>query len=101
MTRAAGKRRGRTFRLPTIRAAVEFRREEMGWSKLEMARQLGWYVSHYCEFTKGRRGLPHKIMCMAHDLGVPANVLLQTPNSKRAYEQRQRLILAGAIKEPA
>lgn len=82
------------FRLPTIRSAVEFRREAMGWTKMEMAKRLGIQRSHYTEFTKGQRRLPYRALCHAHDLGVPANVLLQTAASRRGYAVRQRRLLA-------
>lgn len=90
---------GPTFRLPTIRSAVEFRREAMCWSKAEMARRLGLQRAHYCEFVSGSRGLPKKAMCKAFELGVPADVLLQTPATKRAYEDRQRRLLAAERKQ--
>ena len=86
------------FRLPTIRSAVEFRREAMCWTKMEMARRLGMQRGHYTEFTKGQRRLPYGAMCLAHDLGVPASVLLQTRASKRAYEDRQARLLEAERK---
>ena len=77
------------FRLPTIRAAVEFRREQYGWTKKQMAKALSIGLPHYVEFTKGKRRLPVKSRCKAFEIGVPAVVLLQTPKTKREYELRQ------------
>lgn len=82
------------FRLPSIRSAVEFRREAMCWTRMEMARRLGLQRGHYSEFVKGKRRLPYKAMCLAFEMGVPAEVLLQTRRTKRAYEDRQRKLLA-------
>lgn len=82
-----------TFRLPSIRSAVEFRRKEYGWTKLRMAAALGMRRSHYTEFTQGKRSLPVNARCKAFEIGVPAEVLLQTRVTKRNYEER---LLASA-----
>jgi plasmid maintenance system antidote protein VapI len=81
-------------RLPTIRAALEHKREWMCWSHKDMARRLGLEPSEYSEFVKGRRKLPHNALCLAYGMGVSADVLLQTRRSKLAYEDRQRRLLA-------
>lgn len=78
------------FRLPSIRSAVEFRRESYGWSRAVMAKKLGIQRSHYYEFVNGKRGLSYRAMCKAFELGVPANVLLQTPKTKHEYERIQK-----------
>jgi transcriptional regulator with XRE-family HTH domain len=78
------------FRLPTIRSAVEFRREAFDWNRSRMARALGMQRSHYSEFANGKRGLSYPAMCKAFELGVPADVLLQTKTTKRIWEQRQQ-----------
>lgn len=79
-----------TFRLPSIRSALEFRREEYGWTQTAMAAALGLQRSHYSEVVSGKRALPFKAACRAFEIGVPAEVLLQTPKTKRVYEARQR-----------
>ncbi len=63
--------------LPTLIEAVEFRREQYGWNRSRMARELGLTRSHYNEFVSGKRGLPMNARCRAYALGVPADVLLQ------------------------
>lgn len=85
MTERAQKRV--KLRLPTIRGAVEFRREAFGWNQSRMAMELGMERSHYSEFVNGKRGLPYKAICKAYELGVPYTVLLQTAKTKRDYER--------------
>jgi hypothetical protein len=63
--------------LPSIVDALEFRREQMGWTQMRMAAELGWGRGHYSEFKNGTRGLSYRAMCRAYELGVPAAVLLQ------------------------
>ena len=83
------------FRLPTIRAALEFRREAYGWSGTQMAKALGIQRSHYNEVINGHRRLPVNARCKAFEIGVPAEVLLQTRKTKREYEKRQAEELAA------
>lgn len=85
-----GEKRVAAFRLPSVRSAVEFRREAYGWTQGRMAKALGIAGSHYSEFVSGLRGLPKGALCKAFEIGVPADVLLQTPKTKREYERRQR-----------
>lgn len=80
------------FRLPTIPAALEFRRKEYGWNKQRMAKALGIAGSHYSEVISNKRQLPVKARCKAFEIGVPAEVLLQTPKTKKLYEQRHNEI---------
>jgi transcriptional regulator with XRE-family HTH domain len=87
---SAKRKRRRTFRLPSIPSAVEFRREAYGWNRAAMARKLGMQRSHYSEFVQGKRGLPYAACCKAFELGVPGEVLLQTPKTRRAWAKRQR-----------
>jgi transcriptional regulator with XRE-family HTH domain len=77
-----------TFRLPTIRSALEFRREQYGWTARQMATALGIANSHYSEIIHGKRGLPYHAACKAFEIGIPAEVLLQTRKTKREYERR-------------
>lgn len=77
------------FRLPSIRASLEFRREAYGWTRTEMAKALGLQRSHYNEVVNGKRALPYRAACKAYEIGVPSSVLLQTPKTKRLYEKRQ------------
>lgn len=78
------------LRLPTIREALEFRREAYGWTQAKMASALGLHGSHYSEIIRGRRRLPVNAMKAAFEIGVPPEVLLQTPKTKREYERRHR-----------
>ena len=77
------------FRLPTIRSALEFRREQYGWTATMMAKALGLRRSHYSEIVHGKRRLPYRAVCKAFEIGVPASVLLQTRKTKREWEKRQ------------
>jgi len=63
--------------LPSVVDAIEFRRDQYGWYKADMARALGLNPSHYIEFLKGERGLPINAMRNAYSIGIPAKVLLQ------------------------
>lgn len=63
--------------LPSIVDAIEFRREQYGWNKGQMAEALGWHKSDYSMFIIGERKLPFAIACRAFSIGVPAAVLLQ------------------------
>ncbi len=65
---------------PSIISAVEFRREQYGWTKTEMARHLGIGRGHYTEFIQGKRTLSYRTICRAYNIGVPASVLLQRPS---------------------
>lgn len=65
------------FALPSIRVALNFRAEQMGWTSAEMARHLGMQRSHYGEVLNGIRSLPLRATKKAYALGVPASVLLQ------------------------
>jgi transcriptional regulator with XRE-family HTH domain len=76
------------FRLPSIRSALEFRREAYGWTQTKMAKALGLTRGHYSEIKAGKRGLPYRAACKAFEIGVPADVLLQTRKTKHEYEQR-------------
>ena len=77
-----------TFRLPSIRSALEFRREAYGWTRTRMAQAIGIGKSHYSEVISGKRALPYKAACRAFEIGVPAEILLQTRKTKREYEKR-------------
>lgn len=85
------------FRLPTIRAALEFRREQYGWTRMAMAKALGLGRGHYSEIMQGKRGLPYRAACKAFEIGVPADVLLQTRKTKREYESRRHDIPSPII----
>jgi len=85
-----GRERSVIFRLPTIRGAVEFRRTEYGWTQTKMAKALGMSKGRYSEFLHGKRRLGLNARCKAFEIGVPAEVLLQTPKTKRAYELRNQ-----------
>lgn len=63
-----------------------------------MAKALGIANSHYSEVIHGKRQLPVKARCMAFEIGVPAEVLLQTRRTKFAYEDRQRRLLEAERK---
>lgn len=59
-----------------------------------MAKKLGLQRSHYSEFVNGKRNLPVAALRKAFELGVPANVLLQTPKTRAAYYREQCRLLA-------
>ena len=86
------------FKLPTIPDALEFRREAYGWTAKQMAEALGIWNTHYSEIVNGKRRLGVMARCKAFEIGVPAEVLLQTPATKRAYEKRQEEELAKEIR---
>jgi transcriptional regulator with XRE-family HTH domain len=65
------------MKLPSVKVAVEFRREQYGWTQAKMALKLGMQKSHYSEFIKGKRKLPFSAIKKAYKLGVPAQVLLK------------------------
>lgn len=64
--------------LPTVVEAVEFRREQYGFTQKEMAKVLGWGQSHYSEFVNGKLTMPKRVMARAYEIGVPASCLFQT-----------------------
>lgn len=66
-----------------------------------MAKALGMTRSHYSEFLSGLRGLSKAAMKKAFEIGVSAEVLLQTPKTKREYERRLRAGLSPWIEERA
>lgn len=63
--------------VPTIIEAIEFRRDQYGWDKYEMAKYLGMGYTHYTEMLIGKRTLSKKGMCRAYDIGIPAKIILQ------------------------
>lgn len=63
--------------LPSIKDALEFRREQYGWTQARMAKELKMYQSHYSDFIKGKRGLPYSAMRHAFRIGIPAKCLFQ------------------------
>lgn len=68
--------------LPSIIEAVEFRREQYGWTQTKMASELFMAVTHYNEFIHGKRGLPYSAMRHAFRIGVPAKCLFQIEEMK-------------------
>lgn len=62
---------------PPLKDAVEFRREQYGWSAEKMAAMLDIEKSHYSEFVNGKRNLPINSIRKAYAIGIPATVLLQ------------------------
>jgi len=63
--------------VPSIPVALEFRREQYGWTQAKMAMELRLQRSHYNEIIKGKRNLPLMATKLAYSIGVPAKVLLQ------------------------
>lgn len=63
--------------MPTVLAAVEFRREQYGLTCVQWAKLLGMPKTNYSDFLHGRREFPPSAMPRACRLGVPAEVLLQ------------------------
>lgn len=70
--------------LPSIVDAVEFRREQYGWTMSKMAFELGIQLSHYSEFVHKKRNLPINAIRHAYRIGVPEKVLMQfeTPTNE-------------------
>lgn len=68
--------------LPSVRDAVEFRREQYGLNQIEWSKILGMSQSHYSEFASGTRALPKKAMARAYEFGVPADCLFQCRANK-------------------
>lgn len=64
--------------VPSIPDALEFRRDQYGWTKKEMASHLGIQYSHYTEVLSGKRRLPLKGRIKAFKMGVPPIVLLNS-----------------------
>jgi transcriptional regulator with XRE-family HTH domain len=60
-----------------------------GWNQKQMAKALGISDSRYSEFVNGKRRLTYAALCKAFEIGVPPDVLLQTPKTRREYEKRQ------------
>lgn len=67
--------------IPTIPDALEFRREQYGWTQKFMAEEIGISASHYSEVVSGKRKLSYHAACCAHAIGVPASVLLYDDHS--------------------
>lgn len=63
--------------LPSVRDAIEFRRDQYGWTKNKMATELHISPSHYSDFIAGRRNITTIAMKHAYRVGVPVEVLLQ------------------------
>lgn len=63
--------------LPSILEAVEFRRDQYGWTKSKMAKELHITLPQYSDFIHGRRSLPFIAIKYAYRIGIPAKVLLQ------------------------
>lgn len=67
------------FPLPSVPEALEFRREQYGWTREMMAFAIGLSKGHYSEVINGKRQLPLNATRHAYSIGVPATVLLQLP----------------------
>ena len=65
------------IKLPTIIGALEFRREQYGWTNSKFAKKIGMSRSHFSEVMNGKRRLPLNARIKAYKLGVSAEVLLQ------------------------
>jgi len=65
------------IKLPTIIGALEFRREQYGWTNGKFAKKIGMSRSHFSEVMNGKRRLPLNARIKAYKLGVSAEVLLQ------------------------
>lgn len=67
--------------LPSVRDALEFRREQYGKRANQWALDLGMANTNYSEFVHGRRRLPLTARIKAYELGVPAAILLQNEDT--------------------
>ena len=65
------------IKLPKLKDAVEFRRDQYCWTETRMAKELHISLSHYSDFLHGRRELPFIAIKYAYKIGVPAKVVLQ------------------------
>ena len=65
------------IKLPSVLDAIEFRRDQYGWTKTKMAKELHIGNTHYSDFLSGNRHLPLIAIKHAYRIGVPATVLLQ------------------------
>lgn len=68
---------GTRSKLPSITAALEFRRDQYGWTATKLAKAIGMSRHHFSEVMAGKRRLPLNARIKAHKIGVPAKVLLQ------------------------
>jgi antitoxin component HigA of HigAB toxin-antitoxin module len=66
----------------SIPDALEFRRDQYGYTKAKMADELGLCRSHYTEIIQGKRKLPYSAARKAFAIGVPAVVLLAVDTQK-------------------
>jgi len=85
------------MRTPSVSEALEFRQVEYGWSQRRMAKALGICGSHYNEILQGKRSLPYSAACRAYDIGVPAEILL---NSKSIKPKRASVYGRGRRAHP-
>jgi len=69
--------------MPTPEEALEFRREQYGWTMTRMAFELGIKLSHYSEVISGKRRLPLEAIRQAVKIGVPSKVILQKFKSEK------------------
>jgi len=68
--------------IPSVIDAVEFRRDQYGWTQTKMAKELHITQTHYSEFIHSKRSLPLIAIKYAYKIGVPAAVLLQIRSPK-------------------
>lgn len=68
---------GRKEKPPRLFDAIDFRREQYGWTDAKMAAMLDLSPAHYSEFKNGKRGFPVNSIRKAYAIGIPASVLLQ------------------------
>ncbi len=66
--------------MPSIKAAMEFRRGQYELNIRQWASVLGMSPSHYSEFLHGKVRLPYQAACRAYVVGVSADILLQITN---------------------
>lgn len=85
--------------LPTVIAAVEFRREAYGLDCRQWSAVLGMSATHYSEFIHGKRNLPRNAMAAAYAYGVPADCLFQTYPDKNSSDIDRRLAELESIRK--
>ena len=79
------------MKLPSVIAAVEFRREQYGLNCNQWSAVLQMEPSHYSEFVNGKRDLPKSAMATAYAYGVPADALFQERPTRGAGDIDRRL----------
>jgi len=63
-----------------------------------MGVDLGLSRGHYAGYIAGKCGLPHRALCLAYQMGIPASVILDIP-PEADPDYAPRRILDSRIKK--